>query len=59
MSSSRRVSYFYDIEVGNYHYGQGTYYDYSYERWRSEVQRVQLASVAQNFDCKACLCLLA
>jgi len=23
MSNSRRVSYFYDIEVGNYHYGQG------------------------------------
>ena len=24
MVSSRRVSYFYDAEVGNYHYGQGT-----------------------------------
>ena len=23
MSSNRRVSYFYDAEVGNYHYGQG------------------------------------
>jgi hypothetical protein len=23
MSNSRRVSYFYDIEIGNYHYGQG------------------------------------
>ena len=23
MSDSRRVSYFYDAEVGNYHYGQG------------------------------------
>lgn len=23
MSNSRRVSYFYDVEVGNYHYGQG------------------------------------
>ena len=23
MSSSRRVSYFYDLEIGNYHYGQG------------------------------------
>ena len=24
MTDSRRVSYFYDAEVGNYHYGQGT-----------------------------------
>ena len=23
MTESRRVSYFYDAEVGNYHYGQG------------------------------------
>jgi hypothetical protein len=23
MSNARRVSYFYDAEVGNYHYGQG------------------------------------
>lgn len=23
MSTKRRVSYFYDSEVGNYHYGQG------------------------------------
>jgi len=23
MSESRRVSYFYDAEIGNYHYGQG------------------------------------
>jgi len=28
MSNSRRVSYFYDIEIGNYHYGQGTYRGY-------------------------------
>jgi hypothetical protein len=25
MTDSRRVSYFYDAEVGNYHYGQGGY----------------------------------
>jgi hypothetical protein len=24
MTEQRRVSYFYDAEVGNYHYGQGT-----------------------------------
>lgn len=23
MTDSRRVSYFYDVEIGNYHYGQG------------------------------------
>ena len=25
MTDNRRVSYFYDAEVGNYHYGQGMY----------------------------------
>ena len=25
-TDKRRVSYFYDIEIGNYHYGQGIYY---------------------------------
>jgi histone deacetylase 1/2 len=23
MASQRRISYFYDAEIGNYHYGQG------------------------------------
>lgn len=25
MTGSRRVSYFYDAEIGNYHYGQGRF----------------------------------
>lgn len=52
MSSSRRVSYVYDAEIGNYHYGQGSFRTRVAKSER--VIQVMEPGVERNLD--ACLC---
>jgi hypothetical protein len=54
MSNSRRVSCFYDIEIGNYHYGQGSYPDH--ERSNRTAVLATAAGVSDAVAVPAMIC---